>query len=177
VLTRYIITMKRWKMKKNVKNAIKICIFLIIANLPFITATQLIGMDTFLDSFENPNYYHCIQGSGISMEPNINDGNYILLQKSSHPKFQVTEGDIILYLKDNGESVCHRVYQINSIGPIKKYHTIGDNNKLADRPIYESQINGKVVNVIDNNLWNIISMEIWDASIHNFNVNYLFTDP
>ena len=163
-------------MKKIVKKAIKICVFFAIANLPFITVTQLIGTDTFLDSFENPNYYHCIQGSGISMEPNIKDGNYILLQKSSHPDFYVTEGDVILYFKDNGESVCHRVYHINSIGPMKKYHTMGDNNKLADKPIYESQITGKIVNVIDNNIWNIISMEIWDASIHDFNINALFTN-
>ena len=160
-------------MDKRIKKAIKICAFFAMANLPFITVAQLIGMDAFIDSFENPNYYHFIQGSGISMEPNIKDGDYIILQKSSHPDFYVEKGDVILYFKDSGESVCHRVYHINSIGSIKQYHTMGDNNKLADKPVSENQVTGKLVNVIDNNIWNMISMRIWDASIHDLNINAL----
>ena len=163
-------------MKEVTKKAIKISVFFIVANLPFITVTQTIGLDTFLDAFEKPNYYYCIKGSGVSMKPSINDGDYIILQKSSHPDFDVTEGDIILFIKENGQSVCHRVYDISRISSITKYHTKGDNNKLADKPIYESQISGKIVNVLDNNIWNMISTEIWDASIHDFNIAALFTN-
>ena len=163
-------------MKKTIKRAIKLCIFLSLANLPFITATQLIGIGTFLDSFENPEMYYYIQGNGYSMEPTITDGNYILLQKSSHPSFSVEQGDVVLYFKDNGARICHRIHHISAIGPFKRYHTMGDNNNLCDKPIYEYQIIGKVVGIIDNNIWNKISMDIWDIAIHEFNVNALFND-
>ena len=160
-------------MKKMVRKAIKLCVFFAIVNLPFITVSQLISIDVFLDSFEEPDHYHYIQGSGISMEPTIGNGDYVLLQKSSHPDFFVETGDIILYIKDNGESVCHRVYYINGVGSFKRYHTMGDNNNLADKPIYENHIMGKIVSVVANNIWNAISMEIWDVSIHDFNINTL----
>jgi len=157
--------------KKVVKNIVKLCIFVSLVNLPFITVTQLIGMDAFLDSFENPEQYMYLQGYGHSMEPNIGDGDYLVLQKSSYPSFSVNEGDVILYCKENGGTACHRVYSINSIGAVKRYQTVGDNNDFVDKPIYENQILGKVVGVVVNNLWNEISMKIWDLSIHNLNIN------
>ena len=162
--------------KKMVKSIIKICIFISLINLPFITVIQMIGMDAFLDSFENPECYMYLQGGGHSMEPNIGDGDCIILQKSSYPSFSVKEGDIILYCKVEGGIVCHRISSISCIGSVKRYHTIGDSNDFADKPIYENQILGKVVGVVGNNLWNTISMKIWDISIHNLNVNALFTD-
>jgi signal peptidase I len=162
--------------KKTVKSIIKLCIFVSLVNLPFITITQLIGIDAFLDSFETPEQYMYLQGDGHSMEPNIADGDYLVLQKSSYPSFSVNEGDIILYFKEDGGTACHRVYSINSIGAVKRYQTVGDNNDFADKPIYENQILGKVVGVIGNNLWNEISIKIWDLSIHNLNINALFTN-
>jgi len=159
-----------------IKRAIKILVFISLVNLPFITVAQLIGMDTFLNSFENPEDYIYLQGGGFSMEPHIKNGDYIIIQRSSHPSFSVKEGDVILYCKDKGETVCHRVYHINCIGPLKRYDTIGDNNTFGDKPIYENQILGKVVGIVDNNLWNTISMKIWDITIHDLNVKTLLTD-
>lgn len=52
----------------------------------------------------------------------------------------------------------------------------GDYNDFGDEPIYENQIIGKVIGNVDNNLWNTISMKIWDISIHNLNVKALFTN-
>ena len=162
--------------KKVLKDIIKICVFIALANLPFITITQLIGMDTFLDSFENPEHYHYVQNSEFSMEPNTKDEDYTLLQISSHPTFTIEKGDIILYCKNDGETACHRVHHVNYIGSIKRYHTKDDNNHLGDEPVYENQIIGKVISDVDNNLWNTISMKIWDISIHNLNVRALFTN-
>lgn len=176
MLTRNIKNMKRCTMKKLTKIAIKIFIFFAIANFPFITVSQIIGLNTFIDAFENQKYYHCIKGSSISMEPTIKDGNYILLQKSSHPDFYIEKDDIILYINDSGESVCYRVYNKININSIKKYYTISDNNKLVDNPVNECQITGKILNVIDNNIWNMISMQIWESSIHDFNINAIFSN-
>ena len=124
-------------MNEIVKSAIKLCIFISLANLPFITISQLIGMDTFLDSFENPNFYLYLQGSVHSIESNIEDGTFIIFQKSSHPDFTVMERDTILLCKDDEGIVCHRIYHINCIGSVKRYHIMGNNNSLADKPIYK----------------------------------------
>ena len=164
-------------MNEIVKSAIKLCIFISLANLPFITISQLIGMDTFLDSFENPNFYLYLQDSVHSIESNIKEGTFIIFQKSSHPDFTVMERDTILLCKDDEGIVFHRVYHINCIGSVKRYHIMDNNKSLADKPIYENQIIGKVLSVVDTNLWNVISMKIWDLSIHNLNIRALYKSP
>ncbi len=164
------------KMKRKIKKTIQFIIFILLLNLPFMTMIQITGMETFLDSFENSNYYVQLKGNGISMHPTVNDDDYIILQKASHPEFSVEKGDIILYCKDDGGTACHRVYNINSIGTLKQYHTKGNTNDFGDEPIYEYQILGKVKHIVDSNIWNAFSMKIWDISIHNLNVNALFTN-
>jgi len=164
------------KMKLTVKNAFNLCVFIFLVNLPFITVTQLISTDAFLDSFENPDFYLYIQSGGYSMEPDIKEEYYILLQKSSHPDFSIRDRDVIIYCKDNGEIVCNKVCNINCISPVKRYHVVDDNDNLTDKNIYGSQIIGKIVSVVNTNLWDVISMKIWDMTIHNLNVRTLFTN-
>jgi hypothetical protein len=177
MLPRYTISYKRWKeMKEIVKNVFNLCVFISLVNLPFITVTQLISTDTFLDSFENPDFYLYLQSGGYSMEPDIKEEDYILLQKSSHPDFNIQVGDVILYCKDNGEIACNRIRNINGISSVKRYHIIDDNGNLTDKHIYGSQIIGKIVSVVNTNLWDVISMKIWDMTIHNLNVRALFTN-
>ena len=177
MLPRYTISYKRWKeMKEIVKNVFNLCVFISLVNLPFITVTQLISTDTFLDSFENPDFYLYLQSGGYSMEPDIKEEDYILLQKSSHPDFNIQAGDVILYCKDDGEIDCNRIHNINGISSVKRYHIIDDNGNLTDKHIYGSQIIGKIVSVVNTNLWDVISMKIWDMTIHNLNVRALFTN-
>jgi hypothetical protein len=177
MLPRYTISYKRWKeMKEIVKNVFNLCVFISLVNLPFITVTQLISTDTFLDSFENPDFYLYLQSGGYSMEPDIKEEDYILLQKSSHPDFNIQVGDVILYCKDDGEITCNRIRNINGISSVKRYHIIDDNGNLTDKHIYGSQIIGKIVSVVNTNLWDVISMKIWDMTIHNLNVRALFTN-
>ena len=163
-------------MKKIMKHAIKICIFILLANLPFITAVQIISMETFLDSFENPDYYICFESNSNLIQSAAKDGDYIIIQKSSHPDFKIKEKDNIIYLKGKGELACSRIHHSIYIGAIKKYYTTDENNKISSNPIYENQIVGKIVKIVDNNLWNTISMKIWDTSIHELNVNALFAE-
>ena len=157
--------------KVKLKGIIKLIVFIAVANLPFLTITSLVGIDTFIDSFENPENYYFIQENGNSMNYNIKDGNYVVIQKTLDPDEEIHEGDIVIYSSYKGGLDCKKVYQIYSIGPIKKYHAVDNNNKLTDEPIYENQIIGKVVNVIDGNIWNMIAMKIWDISINEYNIN------
>ena len=106
----------------------------------------------------------------------MDEGDYVIIQKSSHPDFSVEQQDMILYYKNTGEEAYQRVEQINCIGAIKKYQLACENNFCVKENIYEQQIIGKVVSIIDNNLWNVISMKIWDVSIHRLNLAALFTN-
>ena len=160
--------------KKIIKDVMKICTFIALVNLPFITVTQLIGIDTFLDSFNNPDSYQYFKSSKLDLET-INTG-YIVLQKSSHPDFFINPGDTIFYLKDEGGLMCREIHHINKHDSIRRYYTINFDDEINDETICEYQIIGKVVSVIENNIWNKFSLEIWDASINNLNAAALFTN-
>ena len=162
-------------MEKILKNTIKFLIFILLALLPFITITQMIGLDTFLDSFEHPDHYiflHDPEGiSGVDLK----ETGYVILQKSTHPDFTVSNSDYVIYCDNDLDLVCSQVYHINNLGTIKRYY-VEDNNEHNSQTIFEPQIIGKVINVIDDNIWNSISLTIWDISIHNLNVRALLTD-
>jgi hypothetical protein len=160
--------------KKVLKDIIKICVFIIIANLPFITITQLIGMETFLDSFDNVQSYQYFKGN--ILDGDDLDGKYIVLQKTSHPEFSILTGDEIFYLKDEGGLMCRKVYSIGKQGSFNKYYTINFDGDINEEPVYENEVIGKVVSLVDNNIWNALSLKVWDASINNLNAAALFTN-
>jgi len=159
-------------MKKKIKNVIKFFIFISLVSLPFITITQILGMEAFLDSFENPAYYICLQDKDNTFGLNTKNEEYLVIQKSSHPEFNIKKSDSIIYCKNNGDIACNKIYNINNIGATKRYYTTGEND-IVSQPIYDSQIIGKVITVIDSNIWNFISIKIWEVSIHNLNLRVL----
>jgi hypothetical protein len=144
------------------KRRIKFIVFITIAVMPFIFSIQTIGLDSFLDSFENPEYYVLLKQ---------NDKNTII-QKSNHPDFSVKSGDVLLYYKDTGELASKKVYMINSIGPIKRYSGLSD----EEHPLFEPQVVGKIIKQTDNNLINSISINLWDISIHSLNIRALISN-
>ena len=162
------------KMKKTLKIAIKLCVFLLFVSIPFISITQMMGLDTFLDSFENPDYYICVEDNGGLFGSTTNNEKCVIIQKSSHPDFKVSENDYVVYVENGGDLTCNRVHQITSLGTMKKYNLEGIEGKSSS--IFESQILGKVIDTIDNNIWNLITIKIWDTSIHNLNIRALLTD-
>ena len=103
-------------------------------------------------------------------------GDYIILQKTSHPDFSVIKGDKIFYLKDEGGLMCRSVHKVNKNGPINIYYTTNSEDEINDEPINEYHIIGKVVSVIDDNIWNSFSLEVWDLSRNNANAAALFTN-
>ena len=159
--------------KKRINDIVKICAFIALVNLPFITITQLVGMDTFLDSFDNPDSYQYFKTNKLDLT--IPNEGYIVLQKTSHPDFAPIAGDTIFYLKDEGGLMCREIYHGSDRESMKKYYIINFDDEIDIDPIYEYQIVGKIVSTIDNNIWNKLSLEIWDASINNLNAVALFT--
>ena len=162
-------------MKKIITNLIKICSFISLASLPFISITQILGIEAFLDSFENPSYYICLQDKDNTIGLNTKNEDYIIIQKSSHPEFNIKKSDTIIYCKNNGTITCNKIYNINNIGAIKIYYITGEND-VINKPIYENQIIGKIITIVDNNIWNFFSIKIWDLSIHNLNLRTLLTN-
>ena len=126
-------------------------IFILLTCLPFLYITEIIGLDTFLDSFENSENYVCIKNNKNSIESNFKTGNYIIIQKSTHPEFNVKKSDSIIYCENDGDITCNKVYQINNIGAIKRYHTTEEND-ITSQPIYQEAVIG-LRKVLDN--WQI----------------------
>ena len=79
-----------------------------------------------------------------------------------------------IYLTNNNELACNRVYHVSSIGTFKRYHT--QDIESIGHHVLENQVLGKVIKVVDDNIWNSISISIWEISINNINVRALFTE-
>jgi hypothetical protein len=157
---------KRWKLTKlSAKKTLQLLLPLAIIIIPFLLTTQILGIDIFIDSFEKPESYCLLQ----------NNEKYIIIQKSSHPEFHVDQSDMILHYGKNGNLEFDKIFKIDEIGSIKIYYTI-DKNSNEKETIYNTQIVGKVIKTIDDNLLNSISMEIWEISIKNLNIKALITD-
>jgi len=170
MLARILIPLKRWKdIKKIIKKTITFLIFIILACLPFIYITEIIGLKTFYDSFENSHYYICVQDKDNKFESNTN-GDFLIIQKSIHPDFIIKESDSIIYCKYDGDIAFTKISQINSIAAIKRYYIKEQNKEPENTIIFEDQILGKIVKIIDDTIWNSISIKIWETSIHNLNL-------
>jgi len=162
------------KMKEKNKKIIKIFIFFLIASFPFISITQILGFETFLDSFENPESYLCFQDTSGLYASKSNNKQYIIIQKSTHPDFKFDDNDDIIYYKYSGKLECGKLKQKNYFHSLKAYCEIGKTEEESN-PIYEHQIIGKIIQKVDENIFNIISIELWEISIHNLNIRALQT--
>ena len=160
--------------KKLLKKILKICVFITLANLPFITITQQVGLDIFLDSFENPDYYNFLEDFSLSDNSYIQNSNSLIIQRSNHPEFTADEGDIILHYKIEEGICCNKIYEIKTDSPVKQYYTVGCSYTETE-PVLEYSVIGKVVGSIDDNIWNSLAITFWKSSINNLNIKTLFT--
>ena len=159
----------KWCMNlnKKTKNTLKFIFFLSLACLPLITITNILGLNVFLDSFEKPEYYLCLENNFLyGTETNA---QYLVLIKSSYPGFNLERNDEIIYFGNNGDILFSKVFEVNSVDTKNKFYSVNSDNAFRG-VIYEKQIIGKIVKTIDDNIWNLISIKFWDISIHNLNV-------
>lgn len=160
--------------RKILKTLIKFSAFLIIANLPFLTMTQLLGIDTFLDSFQHPDSYQYLKTNTINLPDT--KGGYLILEKPTHQDYSLIKGDNILYYTKDGSLQCRTIYQTHLHQGVKTYYTTTVREDDLDGPIYDYQIIGKITGVIEDNIWNALSLQVWDLSIDNLNAVALFTN-
>ena len=126
-------------------------------------------MEIFIDSFENPEHYLCIQTDNLLFTSNTDQSDLIIIIKSSHPDFKIKKGDCIIYFSDEGNIEYCKIEYIKSYGGEEKYFKQRDVN-IFNYPIFGEQIIGKILKIIDNNIFNSISVKIWEASINNLNI-------
>jgi len=162
---------KRYTIRREeTKKITKLLFFVMLSIIPFLSVTNLLGMETFLDSFENPDSYMFLKNSNGYLASNIKGSSFIIIKRSNHPEFDVKEWDTVLYSSSSGDISCNTIEHIYSIGPLKRYKLKGNDIKEYSETIYEEQIIGKVVKTLDNNIWNTFSLELWSITIDNLNI-------
>ena len=164
------------KIKEIFENIAKIAVFVLIVLLPFITVANMIGTNVLLDSFDNPQPYQYIKITSEELEPTIAKGSYIILQKSSHPKFTINNDDTILYLNNEDRIACDKVVYTSKIGPVTQYFIHDQQTIEHNQIIYDSYILGKVIGVVDNNPWSTLALKTWTVSINDLNFNAIFSN-
>jgi hypothetical protein len=126
-------------------------------------------MEIFVDSFENPGHYLCIQNEKLLYTSRSDQSDFIIILKSSHPDFEIKKGDNVIYLSSEGNIEYCEIKYIKTYGEKENYYT-QKNENVYNYPIFEGQIVGKVLKTIDDNIFNSISVKIWEASINNINI-------
>jgi hypothetical protein len=164
--------MKRW-----CKDLCHFFVFLLIANLPFLTMACLLGPETFLDSFDHPASYVLLNPDDDVGQLNITAGTFFLVQRSSHPDFTIEPHDIILYCHDDGTIDCDQISHLTITGSIRQYALQGTQHATDTQIIYDDHIIGKIVGHFDANLWNNLALSIWDAAVNNLNIHNLLPLP
>lgn len=107
-----------------------------------ILALIVIAASTALSVFKVPGGISLFSVQSGSMEPTINTGSVVLIQKPVAYK----EDDIITFLDTNkNDTTTHRILAIKNVNGEKIFTTRGDANRGEDREtIKENQILGKV---------------------------------
>jgi len=88
--------------------------------------------------------------SGGSMSPALNPGDIVILRPVEPENIQV--GDIIRVVQA-GTPILHRVIEIRDGEGGRQFVTQGDANNVADQPVGEDQVDGRVVLVIPKIGW------------------------
>jgi hypothetical protein len=172
MLARDLMLLKRWNSLKNdSKKILLLFVFILLASFPFLYFTELIGLELFFDSFENSDSYICIQDRDNTFKTNSN-GDYLIIQKASHPDFNVGENDDIIYYNNEGDISFTKVTKISSISALKRYY-IEEPSEYGKSSIFENQILGKIIEIVYDNILNSVSIKIWETSIHNLNLRSL----
>jgi hypothetical protein len=153
--------------RRKLQDMKKICMFVFIANLPFLTVAHLIGIEVFIESFQHPDAYQCIKTYGANNDT-LSKG-YLLLETPIHEHFSIRNGDIILYKTGGGAVRCEPVFNVACRQGTMIYYTTTPTQGVITGPIYGTQILGKVTNTINDNLWNALCIQLWDFSTKNLN--------
>ena len=115
---------------KKLSTAINIAIFAIILMLVTLSLTNQV----FLAVVE-----------GRSMEPLLQTGDIVIVHRVSISDLKLN--DIVVYEKNDGSLIIHRIISIRNSSNYIIIITKGDNNMFPDPPITANQVIGKVLSI------------------------------
>ena len=149
------------------KTIIEFILFASIINLPFITITSIVGIDPFIDSFQHPHDYQFLQ---YIHTDTTTDTTHVIIQKSSHPDFDVASGDNIIYFEEANGFQYGTIDLVSTELQSTIYYIITDEEHFQYQPVFEQQVVGKVISSVGSNIWNTLVLELWDTTITHLNL-------
>lgn len=136
------------KKTQKVKKVLVIILYLLLIPIMLFSLFLMfveLGNSGEVPSFFNMDIYIVVSES---MAPKINVNDIIIVKKGFTSE-QYKPGNVITYVRDDGELITHRIEEITKSGVLRSYITKGDNNEeVDDFPVMYDQIVGKVVYVM-----------------------------
>jgi hypothetical protein len=126
-----------------------------------------IGIDTFLDSFQNPEKYQFLQH--LNTDQIKDRDTHVIIQKSSHPDFHVTYGDAIVYFEESYGFQYGKIDLVSTELQNTIYYIISETEEIQHQPVFEHQVVGKVISSVDTSFWNTLSLDLWMTVITRIN--------
>lgn len=127
--------------------------FLVAVFVIYFALSSIALGPVFYSALTGEDYFLLCVARGDSMYPYIEDGDYLIVDPTPE---QITEGEILVYRKDN-TLIGHRVISITSSGFILK----GDNNYNPDPwVVSKAQVVGEVERVLKDPISKKIA-ELW----------------
>lgn len=129
---------KRKELHARIRKLVYIFLVIILYNIVLLYMS-------YIDKFDTPSFYiyKAYVITTNSMEPELKEDDVVVIKKAKADNLK--QGDIITF-KQNGETITHRIVQIDDIEDGKLYITKGDNNNVQDEQgLRFDQIEGKLV--------------------------------
>ena len=129
---------KRKELHARIRKLVYIFLVIILYNIVLLYMS-------YIDKFDTPSFYiyKAYVITTNSMEPELKKDDVVVIKKAKADYLK--QGDIITF-KQNGETITHRIVQIDDIEDGKLYITKGDNNNVQDEQgLRFDQIEGKLV--------------------------------
>lgn len=129
---------RRKELHDRIKKLIYIFLVIMLYNIVLLYMT-------YIDKFDTPDFYiyKAYIITTTSMEPELKKDDVIIIKKAKEDKIRT---DDIVTFKKGGETITHRVIQIEDTENGKLYITKGDNNNVQDEKALQFEdIEGKVV--------------------------------
>lgn len=129
---------KRKELHARIRKLVYIFLVIILYNIVLLYMS-------YIDKFDTPSFYiyKAYVITTNSMEPELKKDDVVVIKKAKADNLK--QGEIVTF-KQNGETITHRIVQIDDIEDGKLYITKGDNNNVQDEQgLRFDQIEGKLV--------------------------------
>lgn len=139
---------KNIKRTQKIKRILLVILYLLL--IPTILFSIFLMFVELGNSDEVPSFFnidiYIVVSESMAPKINVND---IIVVKKGYENSQYKVGNIITYVRADGELITHRIEEVTKVGLIRAYITKGDNNEEVDEDVVTyDQILGKVVCVM-----------------------------